>query len=475
MSGIARIKDVLRKMAVPRASEGEEFLKIKKTSDGRIRLFDGSDMYEHVGIRSHALRVATFGDSTAIAAQLATDNQDLRYVLTPYPASGTTSNYMYNEKWALAMFYPQAYLVGNFGIPGQKTTDMIAREVAAASATRRAVADLIAVFPDVVILRGGSINNISSITPATYDAVVATCYAEHCQILQRLLTGVGVVVDEGIFGYSGATTYPDLVRSALLTLNQMFASYAAQYPGRIYMLDTSILRLADGNYAPGVSYDGTHLNSAGGIILGQAEAKLLTRIFGAPSVGPRYKGANFVSNPLMANTTAVAYGIVPTGWSFGATTNCTVSDAKIEVINGETWATCLVTNTAANSNSYAFMPHALSSAGIVVNDIIGGEYKFGVWPQNGAPITPSTFQGRISSRKTGAGVVQMNSSFVAYGTIPASGMTGRMAFQQFQCPEPSANMGADGMYFTFGSAGATDVFKVGVSAARVVNLGQSPG
>lgn len=34
MSGIARIKDVLRKMAVPRASEGEEFLKIKKTSDG---------------------------------------------------------------------------------------------------------------------------------------------------------------------------------------------------------------------------------------------------------------------------------------------------------------------------------------------------------------------------------------------------------------------------------------------------------
>lgn len=36
MSGIARIKDVLRKMAVPRASEGEEFLKIKKTSDGVV-------------------------------------------------------------------------------------------------------------------------------------------------------------------------------------------------------------------------------------------------------------------------------------------------------------------------------------------------------------------------------------------------------------------------------------------------------
>lgn len=36
MSGIARIKDVLRKLAVPRATEGEEFLKIKKTSDGGV-------------------------------------------------------------------------------------------------------------------------------------------------------------------------------------------------------------------------------------------------------------------------------------------------------------------------------------------------------------------------------------------------------------------------------------------------------
>lgn len=34
MSGIARIKDVLRKMGVPRAADDEEFIKAKKTSSG---------------------------------------------------------------------------------------------------------------------------------------------------------------------------------------------------------------------------------------------------------------------------------------------------------------------------------------------------------------------------------------------------------------------------------------------------------
>ena len=72
------------------------------------------------------------------------------------------------------MFYPQAYLVASGGISGQTTTQMVARDTASYTADRFATTDVINLAPHVVILRGGSINDLLTITSGTSAAAIAT-------------------------------------------------------------------------------------------------------------------------------------------------------------------------------------------------------------------------------------------------------------------------------------------------------------
>jgi lysophospholipase L1-like esterase len=78
------------------------------------------------------------------------------------------------DKFALPMLYPQALLVGNGGVSGDTTANMLLRDGNASSSSRKAITDILALRPDVVLLRGGSINDLTGLTSGQVAGQVAT-------------------------------------------------------------------------------------------------------------------------------------------------------------------------------------------------------------------------------------------------------------------------------------------------------------
>ena len=419
-----------------------------------------------LAFRTTPLRCATFGDSTA---NVGLGNTDCAILDSVFPASGGTFVSYELSKWCTYQFYPQAKIVANGGISGETTTQMLARDTAGYSATRKAISDIINLAPDVVIVRGGSINNLTSIAAGTYDSKIATCYSEHISILNRFIASGIAVIDEGFFGYSSlGAAYPALVRSALVTLNTMFASYIAnlQKPNVVF-LAANLCDLA-GNYLAEASNDGIHLNFYGALVLGKAEALVLEKLFGVSS-GPRFPGTNLISNPLFASSGAVGYGVAPTGYT-AAGSSATLANAKIEAINGKTFWTVEVTPTAGVNSAAIFVPFNASTFGIVANDILGFEMDIFVSAIDGVSAPPACFGYYVRNDlyKNAAGRFVPNEALTIYGGVPWV-YNAHTSFM-YKCQEASAALtSSSSAPFLFGTATMTP-YKMGISCPRLVKL-----
>ena len=439
-------------------------MQVTKTVTGGIEYSTNGNTVKTISVRRTPLRVATFGDSTAT---MAAGNTDLQYFDAPFPASGATVIGPDIAKFCLNHYYPQAYLVGCGGIGGETTTQMLARDTAGASATRRAIADVLNLAPDVVILRGGSINNLATITPGTYDATIATCFAEHVKIINRLLAGGVVVIDEGIYGYSSeAVLYPALARSALLVVDKMIADYAAdQKRYDLVYINSGLRDQSTGYYYSGMSYDGVHLSFTGQIRVAKLEAAALARIFGE-SGGCRFNGQNLISNALFAATSSVGYGTVPTGYSVVAT-NGAAANAKIEVIDGKPWMTVEITPSAAACSSDIYIPFNASTFGIVANDILGFELDIMVQSMTGnMPPAPTDFFVRNDLYKTAAGRVIATEFTTSLAEL--DGPIRAHSSIRYRCQEASAALTASSnAYFRYRTDGMTP-YKIGISSPRLV-------
>lgn len=452
---------------------------------GGIRGLSASNgLVSTLGLRTTPLRVATFGDSTANIGDVRSPaNQDVSQASSSAWQAGTISLSSASEKWCIPVFYPQAYLVANGGITGQTTTQMVARDTLAASVTRRATQDVIDLAPNVVLFRGGSINDLMTVTSATIDSVVATTYANHCLIIQRFLAAGIPVLDSGVFGFSGSATDLAQTRLALLRLNALYKTYAAQYPGRVEFVDP-LNRVSDatGAYIAGMSGDGTHLNISGGLVMGAAESDALARLFGN-SVNSRFQGKNVIANASLAATGVVGHGVQATNFGISAS-NATRQNAKIEVINGKTFQTCEFLITAGTNNGQINMPFDPSATGtgmtaalgITTNDVYGFEFDFYIEPLNGATFTVSNLTGRVDVRDSvGSGRIVLDTFSVAYtnGTISAP-LQGHLSFPPVVFGDVQANLtNASVFYFLFGAAEASGAYKVGVSQPRIVKLNQA--
>ncbi len=261
---------------VPKIGDGEIATFATDTSGNVTGLVGpGGGVIRTIAQRKTPVRIATFGDSTAnVGATQSPASQDATKYSSSAWQSGLVSIGISGDKWTVPYFYPQAYLVCNGGISGENTTQMLARDSAAYSTTRKAVADVANFSPDVIFLRGGSINDIASVTAGAVAATVATTYANHIAIIGRLAAAGARIVDEGIFGYSGGAAEPQSVRAALVQLNAMFAAYAAQYPNLIEFINPVGLTCdSTGAYLSGMSTDGTHLNGMGSITVARKEAE----------------------------------------------------------------------------------------------------------------------------------------------------------------------------------------------------------
>lgn len=416
-----------------------------------------------------AVPVATFGDSTAnTGTSQSPASQSFAVLTAPFPGSGATSLGPSIDKWALPLHYPKAYLVLNGGVSGETTTQMLARDQAVASATRKAITDVLNAAPAVVILRGGSINDVIA------DTAEDTTYANHVLLIERLLSGDVIVIDEGIYGYSAPVPQLAARQAKILSLNRRYAAYARDFPGRVFFLSPlNLLSSATGDFLPGMcNRDQVHLSQWGQYVLGRAEAAILTNLFGA-ATRPRFPGTNLVTNAMLANSGASGYGTVATGFAFTASSG-TRQNAVIESRGGKSWQTCelLITGTAANLT--CTMPYDPTVLGIQVGDVYGFEFDFFVeGPTEGsAPPMPSAIIGRVDTYKTAAGRVLIE-GLVPSEYNPLLGVyQGRLVCGPLQFQEASAALTTSST-FSFGYTTAVNngtVFKLGVSDPRVVKL-----
>lgn len=435
-----------------------------------------------LALRTTPVRVATFGDSTAnIGGLQVPSSQDISKVSVSTWQSGLVQPILTGEKYYLGSVYPQAYLVANGGISGQTTTQMLARDTLAASSTRYAVTDIINLAPDVVLLRGGSINDITGVTTGTLAATVTAVYANHCQIIQRLLSANIKVIDSGIFGFSGSATDPAATRSALLQLNTLFAAYADQYKDSVVFISPlGVLSDSTGAFLPGISTDGVHLIAQGGYKHGLLEAEAVTRFFGQ-STQTRYQGANVVSNAMMANTSVVAFGTVANGFSSISATNCTRQNAKVESINGKSFQTCEAVISATNASLQFILPFDPSATGanmtaplnLQIGDVYGFEYDYIVQPVSGMSTVSFTEAKRIDIRDAvGSGRIAISVGTASNNVITGA-YQGKAVFPPVVFGDVQANLlNTSQFYLQIIVAESSGIFKVGVSNVRIVKLNQ---
>ena len=421
------------------------------------------------GKRVTPVRIATIGDSTS---DLNSTTHDIS-VFTG--ASGSLSP----EKCQLINLYPQAYAVGNGGIGGQTTTQILARDATATSTSRKAIQDIIDMRPDVVLLRGGSINNISGATTATVSGLIATDYAEHCQIINKFLAAGIPVLDSGIYGYSGSGTEPATVRSALMQLEAMFDAYAAQFPGRVFRPSwTGVLRDSTGAFLPNVVLadgQGVHLSFYGQYLASQWEASVLTQLFGASS-GPRYRGPNLLKNAAtatnggnnqFASTTTAGIGTFPTGFTWGTSgAGGTRANGKVETIDGRLWATMEFTPVATGGLT-CYMPLDATNWTTAANDIWAVEFDLFFKPLSGSSVPLSGMLVQWDWNDGSARTITSMQISQAFTWPTADGWVGRVVMQ------PTLLNGANTSpeIFVRISIADTTPIKAGISAPRLVKLG----
>jgi len=434
--------------------------------------------------RTTPLRVASFGDSTA---NLGSSLTDISTATTTFAAKSYSSISL--DKWQLPTFYPQAYIVANGGVSGETTTQMLARDTATVSTTRKSIADVLDTRPDVVLLRGGSTNDLTGVTSATLASVVATTYANHVKIINRFVSCGVFVVDEGIYAYSGtAATDPASTRLALLQLNSMFAAYAETLPGKVKFIDwTNILRDANGYFLPNVASGdglGLHLSAYGQYLAAQQESAALNFAFGVSSTAPRYPGANVLknaavvsanmnNNSLYAATTSPGYGTVPTGCAWNIS-NGTRQNAAVEAINGKFYATCECAASAANNFLTFFAPLDTANFVPAVGDVYGVEFDIYIAGTGGAlPPMLKTMSGSFNFT-SGGNNIAITAGQIAYPTlIPnASGFFAKLTFPPFVFPADTSTLTVAELFFKVTTDDVV-TWKMGVAHPRLVKLNQA--
>lgn len=441
------------------AQDAEETLKVRRNSDQGII---GSAIVK-IGYGSVPLvRVATFGDSTANfgGSSGVLSNTDQETVIFAAGLSGATAmQWGLSNKITLPWFYPSARIVANGGISGETTQNMLDRESLQPGSTRRALSDVIATNPDVLLGRFGSINDIFALSLTTYatKSQLDAIYARHCALLQLMIASpIPLIVDEGIAGYdafAGVAGQKTYIRDALIRLNKMYADYidSLKMPGRVVFLDLTggVSSDSTGAFLPGVSpaADGTHDCIYGGIRRGQAEAAIITAIIG-PSAPHQGRGVNLYGS----RAALQVGGALPSGasWYQASTTQASSGIKSVNgkpmayyVSNAVTAAGYVLLNLSLPINSGAADPKITLTAGqkiviecdteILTND--GSPLPAGVYPNIRADVY-NTGTGRLTIDSGSTGGVTQDTAF------PASSLAVHVVTPIIEIDEPSANIGA---------------------------------
>jgi len=372
-----------------------------------------------------------------------------------------------------------AQLIGNFGIDGQDTSQMLAaNRQAPFTGQPMSIQDLINAAPDLVILRGGSINDLGNATPGTVAGLVANCVNNHRTMLQRMVVDGGLrVLDCGIFGYDEAlwgnyAGTPSAIRAALLQVNASLAAMASesQFGGKVRFVSAmGTLHDSSGKFLPGMTIDGVHLSLAGGLAQGQLEASAISAWLGA-GTGTAYPGTNLMANASMQRSGGP--GTQPDGYgAYGF--NTTPDTPLVETIDGKTYFTVRAALPAGGSSVLFQLPFVPAAAGgLGANEVIGCEFDIYYEKQTG-PVPRLTELDARQQYVWGGNVVTHFAGFSARATSAGtSSLRGRAVFLPFQLPVGSGSFDANQtllrLSLGFGADTGSTVVKVGVGNPRLV-------
>ncbi len=435
------------------------------------------------GKRMAAVRLATFGDSTGDLNPTVHDITKIVGVL-----GGSTSG-LSPERFHLPTHYPVAYAVGNGGIGGQTTSQMLARASVASGTGRKSIQDIIDLRPDVVLLRAG-INDLASLNAGNFDATVATTIANRRAIVQAFVTAGILVIDEGIYAYS-ATGHlnPTLTRQAILQINAAAQADAAVMTGQVEWIDwRNVVSDSSANWLTNCSQNdanfGLHPSFYGAYLIAQKEAAILTKYFGV-SAPYRYRGPNllksaangtFGNNSLGLRTAAgVGGGLRPEGWTQGANGNITQTLSLTRTVSGKQFWTTKGTGTAANNQLNNYWPLDAANFAPVAGDIYGLEFGIYVSDGNGGPPpTLKTHTARFNLfntvPQTTSHTHNQNGSALTAPSFPGP-YIGYVVFQPYEIPASIGTLSGNQEFWSEWITDSIQGWELGFANPRLVKIG----
>lgn len=375
-------------------------------------LVSGDGFFQRIG----AVRVAMFGDSTASIGSRGspTDYTDQEYMTV---AAGTTTTTGYNgatSKFLLDTQYAGAIYVANAGWSGQTTADMMGRDGNAAAPNRRAINDIAAKTPHVILFRGASINDVFGLNLSTYITPVQlqAIVDRHINLWRKLRHTGAYVLDEGCAGYDATNGVPPAnqayIRDAVVRLNAAFEAWHTQNNTKSWLSPVGVTCNADGSFITGVtgSGDGTHLSYGGQYRLAKAEARRISAMLGlAP--GCAYTGANLLDTL----SQFVVGGSLPTGYVWTGV-NCSSTSPAIEIdpTTGEICIATDVTSLTAGAQMVINLPFNIYSGApapaitVTSGMKLGIEFDWSVETKDGSNIGPGFYSAsRVDVRNSGGG------------------------------------------------------------------------
>ena len=325
--------------------------------------------------------------------------------------------------------------------------------------------DVIALSPDVVILRAG-INGLVGGQSAADE------FARFQTIISTFADAGIWVLGTGPYGYD-AVSNQAAARAGLVELNTLLAGYSRSRFRYINCAGVTY-DASTGAFLSGMSGDLTHLNPKGGYLVAELEAAALTSIFGAPD-GPRYPGTNVIPNADLSASGSVAYGTLATGWLIGVA-NGTRANAKIETINGVLMQTCEITPTADNCLGSIDIPFGVFGGSptipIVAGDIYGLECDIYFAALDGGPPPFGSFGTRMDLRTASFRNLYTPNSNAFDASMPEAYL-GKAVFEPIHFGANSADLTSNTKWsnsFNAGKSGDRTPFKIGTGNARMVKL-----
>lgn len=399
------------------------------------------------------LKVATFGDSTAVPTSITGSDTTDQRVFNTALGSSTTTRFRLQTRDLLFAHYPAARLIAIGGISGQTTTQMLARDALSPSATRRAMSDLAALQPDLVLLRGGSINDVFALTVSSPDSDVDAIVSRHMQIIDSLLALGLRVLDEGIYGCTGADTAAAARwRSAVVRFNDAVkAQVATRDSNRVRFLDLiNITRDATGAFIPLISADGTHPDIYGCDLIARAEAEAITRWFGRSGTRT-YPGENLLNNSvkslaLMSETTTSGTNKTPLGFAVATSGGGVAANFDVIYEDGKKWWIGEASTGTPGGAVTMSLPDGFESGAtypipITGGDIIGLELELLFETLDGSEfdVAVDSFV-RIDVRNTGTGRIVLDWTKTA---LDYTGFDGRLRWHVAMPPVQISDASAD--------------------------------